>query len=118
MGTERDPTCGNCGVRLADLTTGCEICNQQNREAARQRILQVIPHLRYSIKEAEKHFSGEGKVEIGILAVAHDGYGKVISRFSANEFLEDLATVVCAGPQTKDNELEARARQIIDTQTL
>ncbi len=104
------PKCGACGTPLADPIAGCDTCNPENREAARQRMLSVLPHFRYAVRDA----ASKGKVEIGILAVAPDGGGHVVCRFDAEDFFKDLAHVLCAGPQTADDEMSAKAQQIVD----
>jgi hypothetical protein len=64
---------------------------------ARQRMLLLIPHIRHAIEEARTR----GKVELGILAVdASDGGGRVMCRFDAEEFFEDLAQLVGAATST------------------
>ena len=110
-----DVKCSHCGTRFGDKTAGCDACNPHNIEEARQRVLQVIPHLRYAMKDAAKEAGEGGTVEIGILAVKHDGSGgRVVCRFNAGEFWEDLALVVNAPRQTEESEMDAKAQQLVD----
>jgi hypothetical protein len=78
-------------------------------ESIRQKVLLCIPHFRHAIKKAR----AEGKAEIGILAITDKG-GRVICHFEAEEFIEDLAKLVGAGPHTEEDEMVASAQEIVD----
>ena len=82
-------------------------------EELRQKMLLVLPHLRFAIEEAAKKAGATGSVEIGILVKNADGSGRVVASFHAGEFIEDLATLLGAGPLTNEQRLEARAEKLI-----
>jgi hypothetical protein len=81
----------------------------KTKEEAIKDLLEVVKYLRYSVKKA----SADGELEIGILSVKPDGSGKVESRFRANEFIEDIATVIDAPAYTEEDELEAKALELL-----
>ncbi len=78
----------------------------------RQKMLAVLPHLRFAIEEAT-NANSESAIHIGILTKNPDGSGKVLSSFRAQEFIEDLATLLDAGPLTDDQRMDARALKFL-----
>lgn len=78
-------------------------------EESKQRLLEVIKHLRYAAKQA----AAEGKVELGILAVKPDGGGQIIVRMEAGDFIEDIAKVIGAPDPTTEDEEDAKAFEFL-----
>jgi len=70
----------------------------------------AIGYMRHAAKDAAK----DGAVEIGILSVKESGAGRVVARFEAPEFFEDLALIIGAPEQTKEDDLKAEAAQLLD----
>lgn len=83
----------------------------RTKEQAIADFLVLIPYLRYAIKNA----SANGTIKLGILSVKEDGAGKVECQFDAGDFVEDLARVIGAPDYTKDDELSARAEEMLQT---
>lgn len=81
-------------------------------EEIKNKMLTVLPILRFAIEEA-KSTNPEAAIHIGILAKNTDGTGKVISSFRAEEFIEDLAKLLDAGPLTDDQRMDARALKFL-----
>lgn len=79
----------------------------------RTKMLLVLPHLRFAIEEAAKKAGATGSVEIGILVKNADGSGKVMASFRGVEFIEDLATLLGAGPLTEEERQDARAMKLL-----
>lgn len=79
----------------------------------REKMLLVMPHLRFAVEEATKEAAGAGTVEFGILVKNADGSGKVVASFRAIEFIEDLATLLGAGPLTDEERMDARALKLV-----
>lgn len=79
-------------------------------EQARNDLLTIIKHLRYAASQATEN----GKPMLGILSVEPDGGGKIECRLEIGEFLDDLALVIGAPPQTKQDDFECAARKIAD----
>lgn len=79
------------------------------KETAKERLLTVIKHLRFAMKEAE----AGGKVQLGILSVLPDSSGKITARFDAKDFIEDVALVIGAPPYTENDEMEAKATKLL-----
>jgi hypothetical protein len=82
-------------------------------EEIRKKMLMVLPYLRFAIEEAKTKAGETGAVEIGILVKNADGSGKVLASFGAGEFVEDLATLLGAGPLTEEERQDARAESFI-----
>lgn len=78
----------------------------------RNKMLQALPHMRFAIEEALKANNG-ATIKIGILAVNPDGTGKVACSFAGTEFVEDLATLLGAGPLTDEERMDARAMKFL-----
>lgn len=78
----------------------------------RNKMLTALPHMRFAIEEALKA-NPTAEIKIGILAKNPDGTGKVVSTFAATEFIEDLATLLEAGPLTDDDRADARAMKFL-----
>ena len=81
-------------------------------EEIRQKMLAVLPHLRFAIEEATAA-NNTAVIHIGILTKNADGSGKVLSSFRAEEFIEDLAKLLDAGPLTDDQRMDARALKFL-----
>jgi hypothetical protein len=80
------------------------------KEEAKSRMLSVLPYIRYAVEQAKK----EGDPKLGILAVEPGGAGQVIARFGV-EFLEDVALLLDAPPQTEEDNRNAIAQEFLDT---
>jgi len=79
------------------------------KEAARERMLKALPHMRFAVKEAAE----QGEVHLGILAMKPDRSGKITATFQATEFFEDLALLIDAPPQTKEDDMDAAAARLV-----
>ena len=78
----------------------------------RNKMLQVLPHLRFAIEEAVKA-DPSARIELGILAKKTDGSGRVVCSFRADEFVEDLAKLINAGPMTEEERMDAKAVKLL-----
>lgn len=78
----------------------------------RNKMLQMLPHLRFAIEEAIEADASVG-IELGILAKKSDGSGRVVCSFRADEFVEDLAKLLGAGPMTEEERLDAKAVKLL-----
>jgi hypothetical protein len=68
------------------------------------------------MKLAVKEAGVGGAVEIGLLAIPADNQGgRVVARFNAGEFWEDLAAVIDAPDESEETQSEAQAQHIVDT---
>jgi hypothetical protein len=81
------------------------------KEEIREKFLTALPHFRFAMKEASR----KGKAKIGVLSITEDGGGKVIASFEAEEFFDDLAILLDAPPQTKEDDLEAAAVKLVQS---
>lgn len=79
-------------------------------EEAKDRLMAVIKHLRFAASCAAE---GDNRVQLGILSVKPDGAGRVVCQMDVKEFIEDIATVIGAGPQTQEDIEEAKAEQLL-----
>lgn len=64
-----------------------------NQEEARQRLLDVLPHLRLALEEA-KLLAPDGTVGLAVIITRADGTGRLTARFHGKEFFEDLAVML------------------------
>jgi len=80
------------------------------RDRAIDKMLIALPYMRHAVKDA----AGTGKVHIGILSVKEDGSGRVVAKFEAPEFFEDLALILDAPKQTEEDDLRASAVALLD----
>ncbi len=85
-----------------------------NKEIAKVKLLEILPHLRYSVAQATK----KGTAMIGILSEDKLGGGEVISQFYAEEFLNDLAELLEAPPQNAEDDNSAAALQFFHKHNL
>jgi hypothetical protein len=89
----------------------CVICQTASaeQEEARNRLLQAMPHFRFAMKEAAK----KGAPHVGILSVQPDGSGGIEAKFAAPDFFNDLALVLGAPPQSKEDDMMAGATRLV-----
>ena len=80
------------------------------KDAARNRLLTVLPHIRFAAENAAK----TGKVELGILSTDSKGSGRVVARFEFADFLSDLALALDAPPSTEHEREQAKANAFLD----
>lgn len=80
------------------------------QEEAKEKILLALPYMRHAVEKA----AAEGSVEVGILATQPSGAGRIVARFQAAEFFEDLATALGVGELTEAERLDAKAQAIVD----
>jgi hypothetical protein len=85
-----------------------------SKEAAKVKLLEILPHLRYSVAQAAK----EGTAKLGILSEDEFGGGKIVSQFRAEEFLNDLAELLEAPPQNAEDDNSAAALQFFHKHNL
>jgi hypothetical protein len=79
-------------------------------EEARENLLVVIPHLRHAMALAKE----EGKPMLGILAVEPNGGGRIVVKFEAEEFVNDLCRLLgVAVENTKEETSEAAATRLV-----
>jgi hypothetical protein len=83
---------------------------EKRRETAIDKMKKALPFMRHAVKLA----AADGAVHFGILSVRPDGSGTVMAKFEAAEFFDDLALIVGAPEQTKDDEMKAEAARILD----
>jgi hypothetical protein len=81
-------------------------------DEVRKNLLIALPHLRFAIEEGKKKAGDGCTVEIGILVRNADGSGRIVSSL-AGEFIEDLATLLGAGPLTDAERQDAKAEKLI-----
>lgn len=62
-------------------------------DAARERLLELMPHLRVALEMAAIEMPG-GKVELGVIVSGEEGNGRITCRFSGADFLDDLAAAL------------------------
>lgn len=82
-------------------------------EELRKKMLLVLPHLRFAVEEAAAKAAGSGTVEFGVLLRNADGSGRVLASFRGAEFIEDLATLLGAGPLTDEERQDAKAEKLL-----
>lgn len=89
----------------------CVVCQTATaeQEEARNRLLQAMPHFRFAMKQAAL----KGAAHVGILAVQPDGSGNVEAKFAAPDFFNDLALVLGAPPQSKEDDMMAGATRLV-----
>jgi hypothetical protein len=80
------------------------------KEAAIKKMKLAIGYMRHAAKDAAK----DGVVEIGILSVKESGAGRVVARFEAPEFFDDLALIIGAPEQTAEDDMKAEAAALLD----
>jgi hypothetical protein len=82
-------------------------------EEARQNLLEVVPYLRYAVKQA----AAQGKPMFGIMAEFERedgrGGGRIVSHH-AIDWLEDIALAIGAPDQTPEDDQKAAARYVQD----
>lgn len=81
---------------------------------AKARLLTALPFLRHAMEEALAEAGEGGNAGLGIIATKADGSGKVIARFEAPAFFEDLAEVLGASELSDEDRAVARMRQFLD----
>lgn len=81
----------------------------KTKEEARECLLQGLPHFRYSANEAKK----VGEMKLAIVAYDNKGGGRIVSSFAADEFFDDLALVLDAPAQNADDDMEAKAVELM-----
>lgn len=74
-------------------------------EQAKERMLAALPYLRHAVRQAKK----TGKVQFGILSTSEEGSGRIIAKFDADEFFDDLEVILGAPPQSTEDQLKAEA---------
>lgn len=74
-------------------------------EEARQRVLQVFPHIRYAIGQA-KH---DGVVKLGVLCEDERKGKRLECSFEAEQFFNDLSLLLDIPAQTEKDNIEAKA---------
>lgn len=79
----------------------------------RNKVLRVLPHLRFAQEEAKKVAGEGGRVLIGIISVKPDGAGKVLATFEAGEFIEDIAALIDAPALTEEVRQTVRAERFL-----
>lgn len=72
------------------------------------KLLLALPYLRCAVAEAKL----TGQCRLGILANYPDGSGKVTASFDA-DFIDEIAALIDAPPQTEADNMRARAEQFI-----
>jgi hypothetical protein len=98
------------GVTVTLLLPPEGILNYRKKEAAIKKMKLAIGYMRHAVKVAAE----SGDVEIGILSVKPDGTGKIVAMFEAPEFFDDLALLIGAPEQTKEDDMKAEAAAILD----
>lgn len=78
-------------------------------EALKEKMLAGLPYLRIAAMKAKVN----GTVMLGILSVNPDGSGQITARFEAQEFFEDLAAILGAGPITEEQHFDANALEFL-----
>lgn len=68
-----------------------------DREAARARLLAVLPHIRIAVEMAALHGGPAGSVGLCVIVTQPDGSGRVTAQFQGREFFDDLTTVLGGG---------------------
>lgn len=68
--------------------------SDEQREAARKKLTEVVPHLALAIEMVRMAESKEAQVHLAVLVKNPDGSGRVGASFEAEEFLDDLARVL------------------------
>lgn len=82
------------------------------KEEIRAKLLLALPYMRYAMKKATAEAPPGSKIGIGIQYSGPKG-GKVTASFNAPEFFEDLATLIDAPAYTKEDEMEAKAEELL-----
>jgi hypothetical protein len=77
---------------------------------SRARLLEIVKYLRY----AERDGASQGSLKLGVLAVKPGGGGQIICELDMGPFVTDLATVLDAPDETKDDAENASARAFLD----
>jgi hypothetical protein len=81
-------------------------------EEAKETLVSALPYFRKAVADARTSDS-EGTVKMAIVHKYADGTGKVGMTFDCDEFFDDLALVLGAGPQTEEDDLKAEARKFV-----
>ena len=77
----------------------------KTKEQAIETLRAALPYFRKAVADAKK----QGIVQLGVMATNPDGSGQVVMRFDSEDFFEDLALVLDAGPQTDEDNKKAGA---------
>ncbi len=80
-----------------------------------ERFLLALKHMRYAAEDATREAGEGGKAQLGVLALKKDGKtGRIVCRFDAIEFFEDIAKFLGVPPLTDDDRMDCAARSIAD----
>ena len=72
------------------------------------RLLEIIPHLRFAIQDANL----TGMAKLGVISVKPDQTGRIVAQFEA-DFIEDLALVLDVPPQSDEDNADAAALKFV-----
>lgn len=78
-------------------------------KAARDQLLSVAPFVRRAMETAKEN----GTLELAVVSTQPDGGGKIVARFSG-EFFNDVMTAIDAPPDTEEQQMEAKAQELLD----
>lgn len=76
---------------------------------AKERIKSALIYLQYAVEEARKH----GFAKLAIVAEMPDNTGKMLASFQCDDFMNDIALVVGAGPLNDKDRATARAAAFV-----
>jgi hypothetical protein len=82
-----------------------------SKEKARARLLEALPYFRHAANNAKEG----GKIQLGILSVKDGKSGQIVARFDADDFFDDLALILDAPPQTKNDDMRAAAEALLQS---
>lgn len=84
------------------------------KEIIKDKLRQALPHFRHAIKTASEEVGDSGTVMFGILTKKHDGSGRIIADFRANEFFDDIAELLDLPIENSEEEdLDAQAVEML-----
>ena len=72
---------------------------------AKNRLLLAVPYFRAAMKDAK----AKGRTEVAILAAMSDGGKSIEMACDATELFDDIALVIGAPAQTKNDDMQAKA---------
>jgi len=79
------------------------------KQEAMARLLAGMPYFRNAVDTASKN----GTVKLAILSEMPDGSGKIECKFECADFFADIATIIDAPAQTKQDDMTAAATRFL-----
>lgn len=84
------------------------------KDEIREKLLLALPYFRNAMKKATAEAPPGSTIGVGILHYTRSGSGKIVAKFEAPEFFEDIAMLIDAPAYTEADDAMANEQAKAD----